>query len=117
MHFCCFAGTAEAEPTLEGQNQKSPYNPDHEGRGNLTTNDSKLTSTVKAGDEADKGKTADSSKKEAPTLEKTKTTSRNVAEQRQTELRAAKDASRPVDRSQIAATRTSLDHTITVSVT
>ncbi|XP_050711527.1 putative uncharacterized protein DDB_G0291608 [Eriocheir sinensis] len=113
--------TAAVESALVDQNQKSQLNPDHEERGGVTTNDSNFTINVKAGNENDKGKALDLPAKGACNLDQYKATSRtdtcrNIAERRQTELRTARETSRPIDRSQIAATRTSLDHTITMVV-
>lgn len=120
MYFCNFLGTAEVESTSENQNQKPQYNLDTEERGSVAMKGS-YPSSLKACDETDKGKTSKLPEKEASNLEQIKATSqadtsRSVAELRHTDLRATRDVSRSIDRSQIIATRTSLDHTITVSI-
>lgn len=121
LFFVCFVGTTAIESALVDENQKSQVNPDHEEKSDVTTNDSNFTSNVKADNENDKGKALDLPAKGASNHDKNKATSGtdtsiNIAEHRLTELKTAQDASRPIDRSQIAATRTSLDHTITVSM-
>lgn len=109
------------ESALEDQNKKSQFNPGHEERECQPIDDSNYTSREKGGNETEKGKTLDFPEKGASKLKEKKETSqpdaaRSVPEHGQTELRTVKDATRSIDRSQIAATRTSLDHTITVSI-
>lgn len=99
------------------EERSSPYS--HE-RSHLMTGDNSYASSVKVTDEADKKKTSDHPAVKDISEQKVKAASQSespggVAEHRESEMKTNKDVSRPLDTSQIAATRTSLDHTINVS--
>lgn len=97
--------------------RSSPCPPE---RSPLATGNNSYVSRVKVPDEADNKKSSEYRAMKEISDQKVKAANQSeapgrVAENRQSQMKTAKDASRPLDTSQIAATRTSLDHTINVS--
>ena len=95
--------------------------PHHHERPHRTPGTNNYTNIVKVTEEVTKGRTTDHhATKEIPDR-KGKAANRpelpaRATEHRRSESKTPKDTSRPLDTSQIAATRTSLDHTINVSM-
>lgn len=109
------------EVVPEDKKEAAQPSPHPQERDQPTAGDSSITSTGKAGDVADKGKTANSQVLKEVSDHTGKAASQSgspgkAVELRRSDLKAAKDAPRQIDMSEIAATRTSLDHTINMVV-
>ncbi|MPC18895.1 hypothetical protein E2C01_011792 [Portunus trituberculatus] len=109
------------EAVLKDKKEEAHSSPHPQERDQPTAGDSSSTSTGKAGDEAGKGKTVSSQVLKEVSDQTGKAASQSgspgkAVELRRSEVKAAKDAPRQIDLSEIAATRTSLDHTINMVV-
>lgn len=106
---------------LRDNKEEARSSPHPQEGDQLTAGDSSSASAGKAGNEVDKGKTASSQALKEVSEQTGKAASlsgspRKAVELRRSEEKAAKGALRQIDLSEIAATRTSLDHTINVSI-
>lgn len=104
----------------EDKKQDARSSPCPQERSPLATGNNSYVSRAKVPDEADNKKSSDHHAMKEISDQKVKAANQSetpgrVAENRQSQMKTTKDASKPLDTSQIAATRTSLDHTINVS--